>query len=247
MRRVRGRKVLSAGNPSRDGGSSPIIRIFAVWTPEPRIIRTPPDGPTRSSSGNTRPQTKRTYCASSGSTPPPVAPRPKRPIWTNTSNTGGSSTTSCSQTARSQGAAESTSPTAEPPQRSAGTSSIPPGRAGRWGPGCSNTGSKSSNPSAAYAASRPDVATGPPVLRKTGVRPAGGAQGLLGRRIRPLCHGVHGTEVTAPAVIAAAAASRGSSARVRRKTSGRARPARRNPRRAPRPRAAIVRRSGSRS
>ena len=94
---------------------------------------------------------------------------------------------------------------------------------------------------------RPDVATGPPVLRKTGVRPAGGAQGLLGRRIRPLCHGVHGTEVTAPAVIAAAAASRGSAARVRRKTSGRARPARRNPRRAPRPRAAIVRRSGSRS
>ena len=45
MRRVRGRKVLSAGNPSRDGGSSPIIRIFAVWTPEPRIIReyTPAD------------------------------------------------------------------------------------------------------------------------------------------------------------------------------------------------------------
>lgn len=180
MRRIRGRKVLSAGNPSRDGGSSPIIRIFAVWTPEPRIIRTPPDGPTRSSSGNTRPQTKRTYCASSGSTPPPVSPRPKRPIWTNTSNTGGSSTTSCSQTARSQDAAESTSPTAEPPQRSAGTSSIPPGRAGRWGPGCSNTGSKSSNPSAAYAASPSGRRDRPTGSTKNGGSSCGRCAGTTG-------------------------------------------------------------------
>ena len=77
-------------------------------------------------------------------------------------------------------AAESTSPTAEPPQRSAGTSSIPPGRAGRWGPGCSNTGSKSSNPSAAYAASPSGRRDRPTGSTKNGGSSCGRCAGTTG-------------------------------------------------------------------